>query len=198
MPINFPSNPANNQVYSYGEQSWYWANNYGVWQSNTIPGGFSVISTLSTVPGSANTGDLWWNSEDGNMYVYYNDGDTSQWVISSQAGAGVGYTGSQGNVIATLTLNSQTSSYVLTANDNGGLVSITTGGVTVPNTIFTSGQNVTIFNNSGSNQTITQGVGVTMYWISANTGNRTLQPYGLATVLCVSNNTFVISGGVLT
>lgn len=32
MPINFPSNPANNQVYTYDTQSWYWANNYGLWQ----------------------------------------------------------------------------------------------------------------------------------------------------------------------
>jgi hypothetical protein len=197
MAINFPSNPANNQIYTYDNRIWIWANNYSVWRSGTT-NGFGVVSVGSTPPAAASSGDLWWNSDTGNMFVYYNDGDTSQWVMTNQVIANIGYTGSQGNVIPTLGLNSQTTSYVLTANDNGGLVSITTGGVTVPNTIFTSGQNVTIFNNSGSNQTITQGTGVTMYWISANTGNRTLQPYGLATVLCVANNTFVISGGVLT
>jgi len=36
MPANFPNNPANNQVYTYGSQTWYWANNLGVWQSNSL------------------------------------------------------------------------------------------------------------------------------------------------------------------
>lgn len=40
MPINFPSNPVNNQSYSYGTQSWLWANNYGTWKTvaSTAPG----------------------------------------------------------------------------------------------------------------------------------------------------------------
>jgi hypothetical protein len=30
-------------------------------------------------------GDLWWNSEDGSLYVYYEDGDSDQWVEVSNA-----------------------------------------------------------------------------------------------------------------
>lgn len=91
--------------------------------------------------------------------------------------------------------NSQTSAYVLVASDNGKHISITTGGVTVPSGVFSAGDNVTIYNNSGSSQTITQGGSVTLRQAgTTNTGNRTLAGYGLCTVLCVASNTFVISG----
>jgi hypothetical protein len=101
--------------------------------------------------------------------------------------------------LRTLPQNSQTSSYTLIASDTGKHISITTGGVTVPASVFNVGDVVTIFNNSGSNQTITQGSSTTVRLAStANTGNRTLAQYGVATVLCVSSNTFVISGTGLT
>jgi hypothetical protein len=94
--------------------------------------------------------------------------------------------------------NSQTSAYVLVAGDAGKHISITTGGVTVSSGVFNIGDAVSIYNNSGSNQTITQGSSVTLRQVgTANTGNRTLAQYGLATILCVASNTFVISGGGL-
>ena len=95
--------------------------------------------------------------------------------------------------------NSQSGSYTLAAADLGKHINITTGGVTVPASIFSTGDVVSIYNNSGSNQTITQGGSVTLRQAgTANTGNRTLAQYGIATVLCVSSNTFVISGAGLT
>lgn len=95
--------------------------------------------------------------------------------------------------------NSQTSAYTLVAADNGKHISITTGGVTVPSAIFSAGDVISVFNNSASNQTITQGASVTMYLAgSATTGNRTLAQRGICTVLCVASNTFVISGAGLT
>jgi hypothetical protein len=95
--------------------------------------------------------------------------------------------------------NTQTSAYVLVASDSGKYISITTGGVTVPSGVFSAGETVTIYNNSSSSQTITQGTSVTMYQVgTANTGNRTLAQRGLATVICVASNTFVITGGGLT
>jgi len=121
--------------------------------------------------------------------------------------AAVGYTGSQGywgsfgytgSAGTTVPFNNQTSAYSLQATDNGSVVSITTGGVTVPSGVFSAGQNVSIYNNSGSSQTVTQGSGVTLYLVgSALTGNRTLAQHGLATVMCVASNTFVITGGGL-
>lgn len=94
--------------------------------------------------------------------------------------------------------NSQTTGYTLVASDNGKHISITTGGVTVPASVFAVGDTVTIFNNSVSSQTITQGASVTLRQVgTANTGNRTLAQYGLCTILCVASNVFVITGGGL-
>jgi hypothetical protein len=91
--------------------------------------------------------------------------------------------------------NAQTSAYVLVATDSGKYIAITTGGVTVPSSIFSVGQTISVYNNSGTNQTITQGSGVTMILAGlGTTGNRTLAQYGLATLLCTASNTFVITG----
>ena len=102
-----------------------------------------------------------------------------------------------GNV-RNIPLNSKTASYVLLASDTGQLVSTTTGGVTVPSGVFSSGQAVSIYNNSSSPQTITQGGGTTMTWAAiGSTGNRTLGAYGLCLVMCIGSNSFVITGAGL-
>ena len=105
---------------------------------------------------------------------------------------------SNGN-IRSIPQNAKTSAYILAASDVGKHIGITTGGVTVDAGIFSAGDAVSIYNNSSSNQTITQGTSVTMYLVgTATTGNRTLAQRGVATVLCVGTDTFVIMGGGLT
>ena len=102
---------------------------------------------------------------------------------------------SAGN-LRTIVQNSQ-GTYTLAATDNGKHI-LATGTITVPASIFTAGQVVTIFNNTASNMTITTSA-VTCYLAgTATTGARTLAQRGIATVLCVAANTFVISGGGLT
>ena len=92
--------------------------------------------------------------------------------------------------------NAKTSSYTLMASDTGKHISITTGGVTVPYGVFKTGDVVTIYNNSSSSQTITQGTLITLRQAgTSNIGNRTLAGYGVATLMCVASDTeFVISG----
>jgi len=95
--------------------------------------------------------------------------------------------------------NAQTAAYTLVLADVGKHISITTGGVTVPEDIFAIGDNITIFNNSTSSQTITQGTGTTLRaGGSTSTGNRTLAAFGVATILCVGADVFVITGTGLT
>jgi len=117
--------------------------------------------------------------------------------VTTDPGAGL-ISDVSGNV-RSIPQNSQTTGYTLVVGDNGKHISITTGGVTVPSGVFAIGMNVVIFNNSGSSQTITQGGSVTLRQAgTASTGNRTLAQYGVATILCVASNTFVISGTGLT
>lgn len=99
------------------------------------------------------------------------------------------------------TINSQTSGYTLVAADAGKTISITTGGVTIPNAVMAAGNIVSIYNNSGSSQTITQGSSFTLQWsgqTSSTTGNRTLALYGLCTIVFISSSNAVITGSGLT
>ena len=101
--------------------------------------------------------------------------------------------------VRTLVVNVQGSGYTLQASDHGRLVDITAGGVTIPSSVFSVGQNISIYNDSANNQTITQGASVTLRLAgTATTGNRTLAQRGICTVICVAANEFVISGAGLT
>ena len=115
-------------------------------------------------------------------------------TVGGSITAGTTVSDSIGN-LRNIPQNAQSSSYVLVVTDNGKCISITTGGVTVPSGILNTGQNVAIYNNSSSNQTLTQGSSVTLRLAgTTNTGNRTLLPYSLSTVFCVASNTFVVAG----
>ena len=96
--------------------------------------------------------------------------------------------------------NAQTSAYVAAIGDVGEHISITTGGVTVNASIFSAGDVFTMFNNSASTQSLTQGASVTLRLAgTSTTGTRTVAAYGLATVLCIvggATPTFVVSGNV--
>jgi hypothetical protein len=95
-------------------------------------------------------------------------------------------------------VNTQTTGYTLVVGDAGKFVS-TNANVTVPNAVFVTGDVVSVFNSSSSNVTVVQGGAVTLrQGGTANTGNRTLQQYGICTILCTADNNFVIAGaGIL-
>jgi hypothetical protein len=86
--------------------------------------------------------------------------------------------------------------YTLVATDNGQCI-ITNSGVTVPASVFAAGNVVTVYNNSGSTITITQGGGLTLQFAgqsTSTTGNRSLALYGITTVLFLSASSAVITG----
>jgi len=241
--------------------------------------GGASVTISDNAPSSPNNGDLWWESDTFDLHVYYQDGSSNQWVsitsnaalkgekgdtgakgqkgevgqkgdtgdkgqkgeIGATGGTGgtgtkgqkgeIGATGSagaaaskgqKGEVGATgsggsqgqkgatgagdkgqkgeegesgMTHLNQTSGYTLVAADDQRLVT-TTSNITVPTGIFSAGDAISIYNNSGGNITINQGG--TMYLVgTSTTGNRVLAQRGLATIVCVASNTFVISGGGL-
>ena len=97
--------------------------------------------------------------------------------------------------------NGKNANYTLQSTDNGQMINVTSGNITVPGGVFASpyGQTISIFNNQNSSNAVVQGSGVTLRLAgTAATGNRTLARYGVATVICVAANTFVISGAGLT
>lgn len=61
----------------------------------------SSISVTTTPPASPGVGDLWWDSDTatggGQMYIWYDDGNSQQWVVANSGMVGpVGATGPQG------------------------------------------------------------------------------------------------------
>ena len=62
-------------------------------------GGGGGVTISSTAPASPSAGDLWWDSDDGEMYLYYDDGSSQQWVsaagpsVAVQSTAPTGYEG---------------------------------------------------------------------------------------------------------
>ena len=56
----------------------------GTWVKVAGVGGAGAnVSIDVSPPAIANSGDLWWDRIGGNLYIYYNDGSSQQWVIAS-------------------------------------------------------------------------------------------------------------------
>ena len=96
--------------------------------------------------------------------------------------------------LRSLPQNNTSGTYTLVAADAGKHVRAT-GQITIPSGTFSTGDMITIYNNSGSAIDIIQGSGTTVYNSNdASTGNKSLKARGLCTILCESNNGFVASG----
>tara|TARA_A100001035_G_scaffold54177_1_gene39817 strand:+ start:651 stop:2327 length:1677 start_codon:yes stop_codon:yes gene_type:complete len=92
----------------------------------------------------------------------------------------------------------KTSGYAAVASDAGQCIFISSGGVTINNSVFSAGDAISIVNNSGSSQTIYQGSGMTMYnTADAATGNRTLAGRGMCTIWFSAASQSYISGAGL-
>ena len=51
------------------------------------------VTVGETPPGSAQQGDLWWSTLDANLFIYYDDGNTAQWVEATSGANGGNYGG---------------------------------------------------------------------------------------------------------
>ena len=58
-------------------------NGSGVFWGTVSGGGGSSVTMSNTAPAGASTGDQWWDTESGRLYIYYDDGTSSQWVDAS-------------------------------------------------------------------------------------------------------------------
>tara|TARA_R110002153_G_scaffold265826_1_gene428705 strand:+ start:145 stop:1023 length:879 start_codon:yes stop_codon:yes gene_type:complete len=153
-----------------------------------------ITSTGSLITENITTSNLTVTNSTNVSGITISDNVTAANNITTTAGDMVDQIGE----IRSVPINSKTSAYTLIAADHGKFIS-TNSAVTVPPSVFSAGQTVTIYNNSGSSFAITKGSGVTMYWVQTGANaDRTLATRGVATILCVGTNTFVITGGLLT
>ena len=68
--------PSTNDVLAWDGSNWAPSASAG-------GGGGANVTISDTAPGSANAGDLWWESDKGRLKIYYNDTDSTQWVDAS-------------------------------------------------------------------------------------------------------------------
>lgn len=74
MPLDFPTSPTDGQQYN----GYVYSSATGAWRGKAASS--SPVYTSATAPANPVAGDMWWNSNDGTMYVYYKDADAYQWV----------------------------------------------------------------------------------------------------------------------
>ena len=61
-----------------------------VYRTSTTSWGIVGGSTVSeNPPANAGNGNFWWDSDNGKLYIFYNDGNTSQWVSANSNTSGV-------------------------------------------------------------------------------------------------------------
>ena len=74
--VDLSTSPTTGQVLKYDGTKWIASDEEG-------PTGVANVTISDTAPGSAQAGDLWWESDKGRLKVLYNDTDSTQWVDAS-------------------------------------------------------------------------------------------------------------------
>jgi len=74
VPFDFPSNPMPGQVFIAGGAGYTWSGY--AWLMGGRPG----VLISDTSPAFPRPGQLWWESDTGAFYIYYDDGDSAAWV----------------------------------------------------------------------------------------------------------------------
>ena len=142
-------------------------------------GGGANVTVSSNPPGTASNGDLWWDSDVGELYIYYTDGDSNQWVETSG-----------GSETVTISDNAPSS-----PNDGDLWWESDTGSLKI------------YYNDGDSQQWVDSNAGVLssvssfLTWSSNSAGIHTTANVGIGTtnVSAVdSNNTAVLAVGIVT
>lgn len=160
------------------------------WATLDIPPG-TVVS--DTAPSSPDVGQLWWNSADGTLYIYY-DGFWVEAVTGVTGPAGAdgadGVDGVDGGFDSTQTIESGTTR-ALTSADAGKLIT-NSGAITITVEGLTTGQQVDFVQTNAAQITFVAGSGVTL---NSKDGNlKTAAQYSPASVKCLATNTYILVG----
>jgi hypothetical protein len=93
----------------------------------------------------------------------------------------------------------KSTSYTLTLNDIGRFIGVTSNGsITVPNSVFTNGDVISLYNNSSGNIVMT--MQTANAFVTGNNTNRTtinISTRGIATVLYTNSNACIVTGSVV-
>lgn len=84
MAINFPDSPTSNQIFTVNGRKYVYDG--FKWIGGTPTTQVTISSETAPTAANSSVNDLWWNTIEGALYVYYNDGTSNQWVIAAPSG----------------------------------------------------------------------------------------------------------------
>ena len=122
MAINFPTSPSNGDTVTEGNITYTYNATKGYWVSvEGSGGGGSSVTVSDTAPTSPSDGDMWYNSLSLKMFVYYNDGSSSQWVPASPQQAGVAGADGAAGADGSATSYANLAAFPSSGNTNGDM-----------------------------------------------------------------------------
>jgi hypothetical protein len=130
-------------LYYWCQQHLNMGNSINIANPGTGAGGGTTVDVSETAPDSPTAGNIWFNSTNGKIYVYVDDGDSQQWV--QPVIPGVGQAGEQGIINAFSSIKLSDSSQM----DAVGQDTIT----------FVDGPGIEITNDSTNNTIIISATG---------------------------------------
>ena len=91
MALNFPNSPSLNDTHTHNGLTWVW--NGSVWEMQGSGGASVTVS--DNAPSSPTHGDMWWESDTGDLKIYYDESETGAgsgafWVSANGADSMVG------------------------------------------------------------------------------------------------------------
>lgn len=138
--LDFPASPTDGQVYG----NWVWSASKNAWKAKPLTPGQAQIS--ATAPANPNSGDQWYNSNDGVLYIYYNDGNTSQWVESRSAITSDGYYSPNYIINGGMDIAQRGTSFSIASG--GGTAYFGADRFYTHNWTWTAGSNITVANDT--------------------------------------------------
>lgn len=96
LPINFPNNPIDGEYFTVDNIVYKYEANTNSWAAVSGEAGEYARIFFGETPPSPASNNLWWNTKSAELYVFYQDGSSNQWVISTPTPT-AGFVGSRGN-----------------------------------------------------------------------------------------------------
>lgn len=183
MPIDFPSTPSNGQTYTFGNKVWVYNSTTGSWESSgtsALSGQF--LSVTQTSPSQQVNSQVWFSSSSKPTVTDGSDLTTQHTV---------GY--------LRMPVETKSANFGLLANSEGKLLYFNTSSVCyIPNDAEYNlgvGASIAIYNNSSGTLSIVANSPVVMQLVNDSlTGTRSLTSNGMASLIKVAANTWLISG----
>jgi len=97
MAYNFPDSPSNGDTFTLNGVTYAYSSAKGVWKDTAVGVLPATTTSSDAAPTSPRAGDLWYKTDDSSLFVYYNDGSSSQWVAVSGPSGPAGNDGVDGS-----------------------------------------------------------------------------------------------------